>query len=535
MATRDFSRLNGSFDLCIIGGGINGAGLARDAAMRGLSVALVEKGDFASGTSSQSSKLIHGGIRYLQNGDFKLVFEALHERWMLTKLAPHLVRPLQFLLPVLKSDPVQGLMLKAGLTLYDTLAGFHNIHGHRMLSRSQVLEAEPTLDTSQISSGAYYYDCQMNDSRLCLENVLSSMEHGAVCVNHAAVTEFVKAGPQLVGAVVQDRLSGATATVHFKVAVNATGPWSDQILRLSEPTPPKPRLRPSKGIHVVVPRRTSGEAMLVRTRDQRVIFVLPWGRYSLVGTTETEYRDDPDKVSASEDDVMYLLEELRRLFPSPAVDRKDVFGTFAGLRPLVDSSSLPAGKLSREHSIITETSGLLTVIGGKYTTYRVVARELADRVMERLHKPGASLTHTVPLYGGDTGPMPAFLARHLARAVSVTGLESTAEHVLRAYGSRADDVLRCCQEVPRGTERLCLHTDTMRGEVAYAFTTEMAQTVEDFMLRRTWIGYGECGGRDAWPAVREVLVDHLGRDADAMDAQWLDVNKRSGNVSNPAT
>ncbi|MBD0319958.1 MAG: glycerol-3-phosphate dehydrogenase/oxidase, partial [Gemmatimonadetes bacterium] len=354
-----------TWDLLVIGGGITGAGVARDAAGRGLRVAMVDAGDIAHGTSSRSSRLIHGGLRYLETLDFRLVFEASAERRRLLALAPHLVHPLPFLFPVFRKGPVGRRKLQAGMWLYDGLSLFRNIARHRMLSRKAVAEAEPALRTEDVVGAALYYDASVDDARLALANARGAHEAGAAVVPHAEVVGFLRDGARVSGARVRDGIGGGVATVRARVVLNATGPWSDAVRCLADPRA-KPRLRTTKGVHIMVPRERLANRNAITFRspiDGRVMFVLPWGDFSYVGTTDTDFRGSPSDVRADAEDVRYLLESANSIFPAAQLTDADVVSTWAGLRPLLAPLETDGGRsesaTSREHEIWQDRGGLL--------------------------------------------------------------------------------------------------------------------------------------------------------------------------------
>src|SRR5438309_1624228 len=325
-----------ALDVLVVGGGINGAGIARDAAMRGLRVALVERGDLASGTSSRSSKLLHGGLRYLEQGDVSLVIEPVRERESLQRLAPNLVRPQEFVFPLYRGGPLGPLKLTADLWAYHLLAGFWNVRWHRMLSPKAVAEAEPALLRDGLCGAGQYWDCRTDDARLVLETALSAAGEGALIVSYAEVAGFVKEGGRIVGARVVDRLGGEVVA-RAQVVVNAAGPWVDRVVALDAPETP-PRLRLTKGVHVVVPHERVGNRaaiVLNAVADRRVMFVIPWGAHTLVGTTDTDHPGGPDVPPTVEpSDVAYLLDTVNHYFPAAHLVPGDVVSAFAGLRPL---------------------------------------------------------------------------------------------------------------------------------------------------------------------------------------------------------
>jgi glycerol-3-phosphate dehydrogenase len=393
-----------SCDLLIVGGGITGAGIARDAALRGLRVLLVEKDDFGAGTSSRSSRLIHGGLRYLEHGQLKLVFEASAERRRLLRLAPHLVRPLRFTWPVYAGARVPFWKVVAGVTLYDALAMFRNVHRHRRLSARRVLRKEPGLAPDGLRGGVLYYDAATDDARLTLANVLDAERAGASVLNHVAVTGFAVERGLVVGAQLTDAITGDTTEVRARATVNATGPWSDEVRRL-EGAADRARVRGSKGTHILVPRARVGNhaaLTLLSPVDGRVMFALPSGDFTVFGTTDTFTSASSDQVRASEDDVAYLLRAANTFFPSARLERGDVVSAWAGIRPLVASSANSPNAASREHAIAVTPAGVVTITGGKLTTFRIMAEQVVNVVCHRTGTGGHSTTAHVPLF--DDGP-----------------------------------------------------------------------------------------------------------------------------------
>lgn len=396
-------------DLLIIGGGITGAGVARDAAMRGLTTALVERDDFASGTSSRSSRLIHGGLRYLEHGEFHLVFEASRERRTLLRIAPGLVHPLRFTWPVYRGARVPKWELRAGLVLYDALAMFRNIERHQMLSASEVESLEPRLRRDGLVGGATYYDAGTNDARLTLANARAAADSGALVINHAAVRSLITEGGAVRGAEIQCAITGRTARVSTRCVVNAAGPWSDSVREMAHPVAGA-GVRGTKGAHILVPRVCVGnnEAVAItHPRDGRVMFILPAGpEFAIIGTTDTDYFGPLDEVRATREDVTYLLEAVNHYMPSVAVEPGEVISAWAGIRPLVASNAITTAAVSREHAIAQTALGLLSVTGGKLTTYRLMAEQIVDRaerVIGRAHR--RARTGEVPLAQAEpSGP-----------------------------------------------------------------------------------------------------------------------------------
>jgi glycerol-3-phosphate dehydrogenase len=474
------------FDLLVIGGGITGCGIARDAALRGLSVALVEKNDFGSGTSSRSSRLVHGGVRYLEHGHLHLVFESSAERQRLLVLAPHLVRPLSFTWPVYAGSRVPRWKLGAGLLLYDALALFRNVGRHRRLSRADVLRREPMLQPDGLVGGALYFDAATDDARLALANALGAAAAGAVVVNHASVVSLIIENDRVAGAKVHGALDGADVEVRARVVVNATGPWSDELRRLDERT--AAAIRGSKGVHIAVPRErvgNHGALTLLAPQDGRVFFVLPGERQTIVGTTDTYTASAPDQVRASNEDVHYLLDAANAFFPAAGLAANDVVSAWAGIRPLISTRGDVPGSVSREHAIVTSPRGLVSITGGKLTTYRVMAADVVKVVLARLQRrPGADRARSRPLPGGDFNEIETLIAS----AIAATDGAGMARHLVASYGSRWN---RVWDEITRdgGEAVVADGLPYTIGELRYCARHEMAYTLGDLLIRRTHLAY----------------------------------------------
>ncbi len=507
-----------TFDVLIIGGGVTGAGSARDAALRGLKVALVEREDFASGTSSRSSRLIHGGLRYLEHGHLGLVFESSIERQRLLRLAPHLVRPLAFIWPVYAGARVPRWKLNAGLMLYDALSLFRNVKGYRRLNARQVHAAEPGLRTENLKGGARYYDAATDDARLTLANAVGASEAGATVLNHASVTGLVLEDGQARGATVVDHLTGQEVTVRARAVVNATGPWSDEIRRLDAPSGSSPAVRGSKGVHLSVPRERLNHRdafTLLSPKDGRVMFVLPADNFTIIGTTETSTRAHPAEVRASEADVAYLLESANAFFPEARLTRADVVSAWAGIRPLVASgyhgAQADAGSASREHAIDVSPSGVLAISGGKLTTYRVMARDVVDAVERHLGQPRhRSPTDALPLPGGDIRGLDA----EFAAARAEVGDEATAIHLVRSYGSRWRRVWALTREEASLARPLAEGLPYRAAEAVWGVTHELVHTLSDLLIRRLKVAFETRDqGQAAARVAAEVMAPRLGWDA----------------------
>jgi len=491
------------FDLLVIGGGIIGAGIARDAAMRGLSVAVLEARDFCSGTSSKSSKMLHGGIRYLEQFELSLVFEASRERRLHSDLlSPHLAQPVPFLIPVYPWSPHGMMAVSAGVFLYDTLALFRN-HGTRILSRERAMREEGRLESKGLKGGVVFHDVVMDDARLGLENMRSAAHHGATVVNYAIVRGFDKDGTgRIRGVWVKDALAPEKADflVRAKVCANASGPWCDYIRRLANPES-EPQLRPTKGTHIVLPDNRLGKThafVLTAKADDRVFFSIPWFGRTLVGTTDTDYDSQIDgpleDIRATKNDVDYLLESVRRFFPGSDVKPEDVCSTFAGLRPLVaeEGASDPSA-VSREHRIWQEESGLFSVAGGKYTTYRCMAAELVDKVLRHLAKTFTgfeaakkTITQFEPIVLDSDAKQASQFAGALAEYNNRLELE-TVQHLQKRYGARWQRVADLAMDDASLRERIVPSEPDILAEARYSHDSEMAVSFEDFLRRRTML------------------------------------------------
>ena len=496
---------NEEFDLLVIGGGITGAGIARDAVMRGLRVALVEARDFSSGTSSKSSKMLHGGIRYLEQFHLALVFEASRERRLHSEfLSPHLAHPVPYLIPIYPWSPHGRLAVIAGVYLYDTLALFRN-HGTRVLSREKTLQEEPRLEGEKLKGSVVYYDAVMDDARLNLENVRSAAFHGAATVNYVAVRGFEKDGTgKIFGVWIRD-VSNERATdllIKTKVVVNATGPWCDYIRRLDQPHVEN-RLRPTKGTHIILPKEKLGKKhafVLTAKKDDRVFFSVPWYERTLVGTTDTDYNPTRDgalhDLHANQNDIDYLMEGVKRTFPHASVGVEDIQSSFAGLRPLVSKGKgADPSAISREHLIWQENSGLWNIAGGKYTTYRTMAAQLVDQVIKSFQGDFAKV-NTKKLRQCFTDKEAIVLLEEKANQKNAVRLMNdyalslgadTILHLQKRYGARWQLVADIAMENKELAEKIIGSEPDILAEIAYAKEYEMAVYFEDVLRRRTML------------------------------------------------
>jgi glycerol-3-phosphate dehydrogenase len=462
-----------SFDVVVVGGGITGVGCALDAASRGLRTALVERDDFASGTSSKSSKLVHGGLRYLQQREVRLVYEALAERQVLRRNAPHLVRILPFLLPVFTSDGLINRRLARALGtamwMYDLTGGLRIGKLHRRISKDAAIAHMPTLRGSRLASAYIYYDARTDDARLTLTIARTAAEAGAAIVNRATVIGFEKdSGGRASG--VRVRVDGAEITIRTRAVVNATGVWADDVRALDEGTHPD-SIRPAKGVHITVPWakiRNDIAAVIPVRKDRRSVFVVPWGDFTYIGTTDTEYDGSLENPQCTPADIEYLLRAINDVITTP-ISEADILGTWAGLRPLVKrAGSERTADLSRRHSVISSASGVVTVTGGKLTTYRRMAADAIDTVASGLGAKTRSATSRLPLAGADRW--------------DTSGLP---EHLAGRYGSNGTAVKTLESERPELAQPIVPGLAYSKAEVVYAARDEMALTVDDVLSRRT--------------------------------------------------
>ena len=522
------------FDAIVVGGGMAGAGVARDLALRGLSCVLVEKADFASGTTSRSSKLIHGGLRYLELFDFKLVRESLRERETLARLAPQLVRPLPFLAPVYRGGTRSLVKVRLGLRLYDLLTPGKRTERYRTIDAGQALALEPTIRSEDLLAAGYFFDdLLLSPERLCLENVLSARRAGAQALNYVQLEELRPRPEGGWTARVRDLVAGDVVTLAGWLLVNATGPWVDRVRALAGIDDRGPRiLRTTKGAHLLLPRLTE-HAVYLSTQDERMVFVIPWRDFSLVGTTDTDFTDSPDRVWATKEDVDYLLAETRRVLADPRVSAANVAYTYAGVRPLTfegDAEGEGAGTakrasaVSRQHRVVAEgpEGRFLSVTGTKLTCFRSLAQEVGDAVARRLDRGGPSGTARIALDGSDeeTGALEARALLDVTEAVRATGLEPEQVGALVAtYGTRARAVLDLARRLPGGTERLCKSAPEIAAQVHWAVEAELAVSLQDVLLRRTGLGTGPCLGLDCAPAVAQRMASLLGWSARRLEAE----------------
>jgi glycerol-3-phosphate dehydrogenase len=513
------------FDLIVIGAGINGAGIARDATLRGLSVLLVDKGDVGAGTTSRSTRLVHGGLRYLEHFEVPLVRESLRERETLLHIAPHLVHPLSFLLPIYEEHKRRPALIRMGMMAYDALSLDKSMERHRMLSRDEALRREPGLRSDGLRGAAAYYDAQAAyPERLALENALDARRLGAVVLPYMRVTGLERAHDRVVGVTLHDELHGIDYRARGALVVNASGPWVDEVLAGAEAHDQR-LIGGTKGSHLVVepfPGAPREAVYAEAAGDGRPYFVVPWNGLYLIGTTDTRYDGDLDDVVATDEEIAYLIEETNGLIPGAALSAEQVLYTYAGVRPLpapgVGSKERDEGAITRNHVIHDHAGrdvpegerieGLLSIVGGKITTYRRLSEETVDQAVKKLgRKADKCRTHQVPLPGGTAYPFEGFRERF--RVTSGLPAE-TADRLLRIYGTRAAEALDFADGSPELREPFDEDSGAIGAEVVFSLRTELAETLADVVARRTLIGYGAHAGLTAIDAAAEIAVRHAG-------------------------
>ncbi|GAB2590108.1 glycerol-3-phosphate dehydrogenase/oxidase [Kribbella endophytica] len=509
-------------DVLVIGGGVVGTGSALDAATRGLTTGLLEARDYASGTSSRSSKLMHGGLRYLEMLDFRLVHEALQERGLLLqRLAPHLVKPVPFLYP-LQHRWWERFYAGAGVALYDAMAvssgNGAGLPMHRHLTRRGAMRLVPSLKKSALVGALQYYDAQVDDARHTMELARTAASYGAHVANRVKVTGFLRQGERVTGVQAKDLESGREFEVRAKQVINATGVWTDDTQAMVGERG-QYHVRASKGIHLVVPkdRIQSSTGMILRT-EKSVLFIIPWGRHWLIGTTDTDWNLDKAHPAATSKDIEYLLDHVNAVLNTP-LTREDVEGVYAGLRPLLAGESESTSKLSREHVVAHAAPGLVVVAGGKYTTYRVMAKDAVDAVANALDgRVPKCTTKTIPLVGADGYPA-LWNQRHLIAQNS--GLHvARIEHLLNRYGALINEVLALVKADPSLGEQLPGTQDYLKAEVVYAARSEGARHLDDVLARRTRISIEAWDrGAGAADAAARLMAPELGWDDETIERE----------------
>ena len=519
------------FDVIIIGGGIIGAGIARDAALRGLRVALFEKRDFGSGTTAGSTRLIHGGLRYLEMFDFRLVRMDLRERETLLRIAPHLVRPLEFIIPFYRSSFFYRFKMKLGMTLYDFLSYDKSLPRHHFLTAAELKRIEPNLRQQSLQGAAVYFDAQANSpERLCLENIIDARAHGAQTFNYCEVTGALRSGETIDGVRVRDSLSDDLKEVSVKgrLVINASGAWFDRVARgLTHSSPAtRAQIRTTKGVHIACPPITSRAVVVFSRVDGRLMFVIPWLGHTWIGTTDTDFTDDPATANATSKDVDYMLRSVTEYFPT--LDTAQIYFSNAGVRALVKEEGSESS-ISRMHRISYATprglpargpldgarsgaENLISVLGGKITGYRAIAEEVVDVVCSKLKVAEPCLTARNPLPGAGPDKKPA-------GAPSAGLKDQTIAHLLGLYGSRSSEIIELAASHEHLREPLSPYTPDVAAQVIFAARTEQCVRLVDFLLRRTMLGFSQDQGQSAAARVASLLAQELAWTPERMNAE----------------
>ena len=512
------------FDVLVIGGGITGAGIARDAALRGLSVALVEKEDFASGTSSKSARLVHGGFRYLEQFQFGLVVSACAERHKLCQIAPRLVRPLPFTFPIYGNSKHSLFKIRMGMWLYDLLALFRNIRRHRILTPGQVAAAEPVLEQEGLIGAARYYDCLTDDARLTLATIQSAHRHGALVANHAQVADLLKKG-QISGAKVIDRLTGTQFPVRARATINATGVWIDKIRQMDDPGV-EGNIRANRGSHLVLPHQKlgiCGAVTFTSVDGQRAMYAVPLGEICIVGTTDVDHQGDLDQVYVTTSEADFILSSTQRAFPRAKLVPDDVISTFAGLRPLIGEEDKAAYQVSRDHHIFVSEAGLISIAGGKLTTYRRMAQDLVDIVSAKLETEFGVQTRERSLSDRISLTEAAFdLESELSKLVEGYPQfdREILAHLTLTYGPAASTVLALTKGDEEMRQQIVAGLPYIRAEIPYAIQHEMAMTLSDFMIRRTHVIHQDTAqGLGCVASIAATMAQSLGWNAAEIERQ----------------
>ncbi len=506
-----------AFDVIVIGAGINGAGIARDAAMRGLKVLLLDKGDFGGGTSSWSTRLIHGGLRYLEHGEFGLVRESLRERETLLRIAPHLVRPLPLLVPIYKVARRGHWTMRAGMVAYDILSIDKSLPRHRMLSRATTLAEMPKLKPEGLLGSALYYDAQVEFAeRLVLENALAAVEHNATVRIYARVDKLIVEAGRVCGVEFIDERTGARNSKRGEIILNAAGPWVDQLLRSADVNSPQ-LIGGTKGSHIIVapfPGAPASAVYVEAETDQRPFFIIPWNGNYLIGTTDIRYVGNLDIVRIEADEIAYLLRETNRIIPSASLSRDKILYTYAGVRPLPFTGDKGEASITRRHFMHRhpQFNNLFSIVGGKLTTYRSLAEEAVDLVFKELRR-------TFPLCATSQVALPGAAA--LEKGSNFTDFSqdfkqssglppAISDRLSRIYGTRSAEVVRLIAGNSSLAKVFDEETQAIAAEVVYSFEHELAVTLVDCLLRRTMVGLNSTCGLDALGQAATIAQNHLG-------------------------
>ncbi len=497
------------FDIIVIGGGITGTGVARDAALRGLSCLLLEKGDFASGVTSKSTRLIHGGLRYLANFEIGLVAESLRERAVLRRQAPYLIHPMPIMIPVYRGDPHGRAAVSAGIHFYDLLSHEKDIPHYFTSNLQKTLEREPRLNTDGLKGSALFYDHQiLMPERLVIENMISAREHGALPLSYVRAEAIEERGDGII-VMAKDLPGGQSRTFRTKVLINAAGPWIDEV-RQAGHLNRKRIICPTKGIHLVVSKLTD-QALFVASRDQRMFFIIPLGSSSLIGTTDTKYDGDLDEVHADRNDVDYLLTESRRILPGMHISRESIFYTYAGIRPLAFSGERESA-ISRKHLVVREgrTGRIITIAGGKLTTYRNMAKDAVDAACRVLGIRTRCTTDRQPLPGSLPTDYDVYNKEAVPELAARSGTDpELVRHVVSIYGARSARLLELMKSDPLLGETVSSESRDVYAQVVYSIAEEGARTLSDIVLRRIQTGMTASRGSGQEEKIAEIAGREL--------------------------
>jgi glycerol-3-phosphate dehydrogenase len=513
------------FDLLVIGAGINGAGIARDASMRGLKVLLLDKGDIASGTSSWSTRLIHGGLRYLEYGELSLVRESLRERELLLHIAPHLVKPLPLIIPIYSHSKRGIWTIRAGMIAYDLLSFNKSLPSHRMLSRDELIARLPGIKQEKLAGGAIYYDAQVEYAeRLVVENVLSAYQHGATVLTYTRVDQILIDNGVVREIIVTDLLKDRSYRIKASIVVNVAGPWVDLVLKSTGKVFDR-LIGGTKGSHIIVdpfPQAPNNALYVEAKEDGRPFFIIPWNNRYLIGTTDTHYQDNLDHVEATRDEIDYLLKETNHILPNANLNTNSILYTYSGIRPLPFYQRREEKGITRRHFIhdhAPEIRNLFSIVGGKLTTYRSLSQETVDKIFSRLGRAVPKcITGTVPLPGASETDL-TNIYQELINNTSFS--ELTIGHLLRVYGVRALEVVKIANKYPELEEIIDSESGAIGAEILFAFQYEFAQRLTDCILRRTMIGFGKNMGLGVIEAVIKIVQRYIGWDVRRAEAERL--------------
>ena len=529
------SMVEKEYDVIIVGGGITGAGVARDAMLRGLKVLLIEKGDFGSGTSSMTSKMLHGGLRYLKNYEFRLVRQAALERKVHLDIAPHLAETLEFLVPLYNWNKDSPFKLRLGLILYDLLSVPKRIGKHKNLKKEKLVELMPYLENDEIKGGALYHDVHTNDARLTLANCLSAAAGGADIINYMEMNSWETYDGQ-VHVQATDSITGENYSANGKYLILCTGPWSQITEERGIDFEGKARVRLTRGTHIILKKKLDDKACLLVNDDGRPIFLIPNDNFDLAGTTDIDHSASPDEVKPTREEVEYIINACNRLFPTAEYSLSDVKASFAGVRPLVREDGVKEGDISREHSIFDDrTNRTVTIVGGKLTTYRVMSKQALDKVIKGMGIiAGKCVTHKLPLWGGEMEDWNTYRKDKVNELQAKYGLShDTSDMITKWYGSEVEYFQEYLDE--HGTNHLPGDSRWLEAQVIYSCRVELAQTPIDVLRRRTNIMFEEKNGEDVLDTVITIMTKELKWDPETVELMrqnTLDYIKNYIRVSN---